>query len=149
LLRQSVTAGNTVCINKNDRPQSVCVYTISTRAATLQSAIQFSIGFLESLYRDTELALLFNRGRHDQQALSDDERVRFFLIMLGFMRMAQNVHHQFEQGLMSDDIWSGYRQSILRWVDSPGSRQWWTENAERFSGTFRSYLDRELERRAE
>jgi len=114
LLRQSVTAGNTVCINKNDRPQSVCVYTISTRAATLQSAIQFSIGFLESLYRDTELALLFNRGRHDQQALSDDERVRFFLIMLGFMRMAQNVHHQFEQGLMSDDIWSGCRQSILR-----------------------------------
>jgi hypothetical protein len=74
---------------------------------------------------------------------------RFFFVMLGFMRMAQNVHHQFEQGLMSDDIWSGYRQSILRWVDSPGSRQWWVENAERFSGTFRRYLDRELERRAE
>jgi hypothetical protein len=50
---------------------------------------------------------------------------------------------------MSDDTWSGYRQSNLRFVESPGSRQWWAENAETFSGTFRRYLDRELERRTE
>ena len=32
--------------------------TISTRAATLQTVIHFSVGFVESLYRDHELALL-------------------------------------------------------------------------------------------
>jgi hypothetical protein len=118
------------------------------RASTLQSAIQFSAGLLESLYRDPELVLLFDRGREDPQSLNEAERARFFYFMLGFVRIAQNVHHQFEQGLMNQDIWNGYRESILQMLERPGSRQWWAENATRFSISFRTFLDNELERRA-
>ena len=98
--------------------------------------------------RDPELALLFDRGREDPQSLNDAERVRFFYFMLGFVRIAQNTHHQFEQGLMSQDVWDGYRESILRMLARPGSRQWWADNAARFSRSFRTFLDSELERRA-
>ena len=66
--------------------------TTSVRASTLQSAVQFSAGLVESLYRDPELALLFDRGREDPQSLNDAERVRFFYFMLGFVRIAQNTH---------------------------------------------------------
>ncbi len=122
--------------------------TTSVRASTVQSAVQFSAGLLESLYRDPELALLFDRGREDPQSLNDAERARFFYFMLGFVRIAQNTHHQFEQGLMSQDVWDGYRESILLMLENPGSRQWWADNAVRFSVSFRTFLDSELERRA-
>ena len=68
--------------------------------------------------------------------------------MLAFVRIAQNAHHQFEQGLMSQDVWDGYRESFLRMLENPGSRQWWGDNAVRFSVSFRTFLDSELERRA-
>ena len=68
--------------------------------------------------------------------------------MLAFVRIAQNAHHQFEQGLMSQDVWDGYRESILRMLEQPGSRQWWADNTARFSASFRTFLDSELERRA-
>ena len=121
--------------------------TTSVRASTLQSAVQFSAGLVESLYRDPELALIFDRGREDPQSLNDAERVRFFYFMLGFVRIAQNTHHQFAQGLMSQDVWDGYRESILRLLESPGSREWWTDNAARYSVSFRTFLNSELERR--
>ena len=122
--------------------------TTSVQASTLQSAIEFSVGFVESLYRDPELALLFDRGTEDPQSLSEAERARFFYLMIGFVRICQNSHHQFEQGLMGEDIWSGYRESMLRYMEQPGSRQWWEGNAARFSPSFRAFLDSELERRA-
>ena len=120
--------------------------TISSRALTFQSASEFSTRFVESLYRDSELALLFEKGREDLKTLSYVERVRFNYVMLGYLRVCQVQHHQFEQGLMSFDIWSGYRESIRRWLDQPGSRQWWAENAERFSISFRRFLGHELDR---
>ena len=122
--------------------------TTSVRASTLQSAVQFSAGLLESLYRDPELALLFDRGREDPQSLNDAERARFFYFMLAFVRIAQNAHHQFEQGLMSQDVWDGYRESTLRMLEQPGARHWWADNDARFSASFRTFLDSELERRA-
>jgi hypothetical protein len=113
--------------------------TISVQASTLQSSIEFSTGFVESLYRDPELALLFERGREEQETLSAAERARFSLVMLGLGRIAQVLHHQFEQGLMSEDIWNGYRESLLGWLAQPGSRQWWRGNGARFSASFRAY----------
>ena len=122
--------------------------TKAARGSTLQSTVQFSANWVESLYRDPELALVFDRGRENSDSLSEAEHARFFYIMIGLVRMAQNVHYQFDQGLMSKDIWDGYCESILRLLEQPGSRQWWEENAARFSSSFRTFLDRELQRRA-
>ena len=121
--------------------------TISERASTLQAAIDFSLRFFESLYRDPELALIFDRGLSNPGELSEPERVRFFYIMLGFVRTCQNLHHQSAEGLMTGDVWSGYRESMLRWLEQPGARQWWAENAPRFSADFREFLDKELRAR--
>ena len=122
--------------------------TTVSRASALQSTVQFSANWVESLYRDPELALLFDRGMEDPLALDDAERSRFFYIMIGLARMSQNAHYQFEQGMMSEDIWDGYCESILRMLEKPGSRQWWEENAARFSPSFRAFVDRELESRS-
>ncbi len=122
--------------------------TTVARTSALQSTVQFSANWVESLYRDPELALLFDRGTQGSHSLNDAERARFSYIMIGLVRMSQNVHYQFEQGLMSEDIWGGYSESILRFLEQPGSREWWKENAPRFSTSFRAFLDRELERRS-
>ena len=122
--------------------------TTVSRASTVQSTVQFSANWIESLYRDPELALLFERGMEDSHSLDDAERSRFFFVMIALARVAENVHYQFEQGMMSEDLWGGYRESTLRMLEQPGSRQWWKETAPRFSSSFRAFLDRELERRA-
>jgi hypothetical protein len=122
--------------------------TTASRASTVQQTVEFSATLVQSLYRDPELALLFDRGRQDLTQLTDAERSRFSYVMLGFLRMAQNAHYQFEQGMMSEDFWSGYCESILRWAEQPGAREWWSDNRGRFSNSFSSFLDRELNRRA-
>ncbi len=122
--------------------------TTAVRASSLHSASQFSVGFAESLYRDPELGLLFDRGCENLQSLSEAEQARYYFIMLGFARMAQSNHYQFELGLIGEDIFSGHRESILLTLEQPGARQWWEENAARFSGRFRAFIDSELDRRA-
>ena len=102
--------------------------TITSRASTVQETARFSTSLAQSLYVDPELALLFDRGRQDLTQLSDAERSRFSYIMIAFMRLAQNLHYQFEQGLMDEDVWSGYRERVLQWVADPGAREWWSAN---------------------
>ncbi len=121
--------------------------TITSRASTVQETARFSAGLAQSLFEDPELALLFDRGRQDLTQLSDAERSRFSYIMIAFLRLAQNVHYQFEQGMMDEDVWSGYRERVLQWVAEPGARQWWSENRASYSQTFAAFVDRELDRR--
>jgi hypothetical protein len=122
--------------------------TVVSRASTVQETARITTTLAQSLYGDPELALLFDRGRQDLTQLSDAERSRFSYIMIAFMRLGQNAHYQFEQGMMDEDVWSGYRERVLQWVAEPGARQWWSENRASYSQTFAAFVDRELDRRA-
>jgi hypothetical protein len=119
--------------------------TRSLRASNLQSVIITSTQFLQTLYCDPQLALLWDRGREDLEQLNDaEERTQFKYMFFTFARLSQNVFQHANNGLMPHEDWLGYKESIRLWFAGQGSQQCGTEFRPRFSESFRNLIDNEL-----
>ncbi len=118
--------------------------TTALGAATVQSAVQFSVGFGQSLYENPEASELFRRGLTAPEALDEGERFRFDIMLITLSRMAQNSQHQFDRGLIDEETWRGLADGYLSFMKQPGGRQGWARIEARFDRAFREFVDREL-----
>ncbi len=122
--------------------------TKSLRATTSQSVMGDASRFLENLYESPELNTLWLTGHRDPDALSEADRERFHFFIMSWLRRFENIHHQWQSGLLEDDQWESMHTSNLEGVLSPGGRAWWAQNSQRFNRGFRSYIDGELDGRS-
>lgn len=116
----------------------------NTRAVTSSAFQQVVNSFAQisfEIAKDRELASLYIRGGRDFNSLDEVERAQYSLMLLSFLRRAENVLFQSTSHVLNGEHWSGIRTSIKTILDPPGARSCWREIQDRLNPEFRGFVE--------
>lgn len=115
--------------------------TLAVRAAAFQEVVNSFAAISLDIAKDKDLVELFLRGGNDLAALDGVERARYSLMLLSFLRRAENVLFQSSAHMLHTEHWSGIRESVKAIMAPPGARACWGEIRNRFNPDFRAFVD--------
>ena len=114
--------------------------TRAVRATAFQQVIDSFAAISFDIAKDKALVELAQRAGRDFAALNEVERQQYSLMLLSFLRRAENVLFQSNSHLLTSEHWSGIRASIKAILEPPGARACWAEIAERLNPDFRAFV---------
>ena len=115
----------------------------NTRAVTASAFQQVVNSFAEisfEIAKDRGLAELYVRAARDFSSLSEVDRAQYSLMLLSFMRRAENVVFQSSTHVLTGEHWVGIRNSIKKILAPPGARACWNEIEDRLNPQFRTFV---------
>lgn len=115
----------------------------NTRAVTAAAFQQVVNSFAQisfEIAKERSLADLYIRGGKDFRSLDEIERAQYSLVLLSFLRRAENVLFQSTSHVLTGEHWSGIRTSIKAILAPPGARACWSEIQNRLNPEFRSFV---------
>ena len=116
----------------------------NTRIATGQATFLVNTS-LDNAYRaraqDPTLAELIEKGDDAPQTLSDVERAQFFTWRRADLNTSEALWFFYENGLIAEENFDGYKFSICSRLITPGGREYWAEEASFFASGFREVVD--------
>ena len=95
----------------------------------------------ETLIGDPAMARIFSQGVEDMNALDEDGRTRFIVLMLNFLKTFEDMHYQFSKGAMEPEVWHGWEELGRIYLTRPGIRQYWGERRQVFSPVFQAWME--------
>ena len=104
--------------------------TRAVRASAFQQVRNSFAAISFDIAKDKSLIELYLRAGRDFASLGDVERAQYSLMLLSFLRRAENVFFQSEIHMLQTQHWSGIRDSIKAIITPPGARACWGENQE-------------------
>lgn len=114
--------------------------TRAIRATAFQEVVNSFAEISFDIAKDEQLADLSLRAGRDLDALSEVERLRYSLMMLSFLRRAENVLFQSNTHMLTSEHWSGIRNSIKANLAPPGARECWRDIEDRLNPDFRAFV---------
>lgn len=119
----------------------------NTRAVSASAFQQVINSFAQisfEIAKDRSLVDLMLRAGRDYAALEEVERAQYSLMLLSFLRRAENVLFQSSTHVLTSEHWSGIRNSIKAILAPPGARLCWREIETRLNPDFRAFVDKML-----
>lgn len=112
--------------------QMMAVDSYLTNAGSLSTFIAGTDGF-------AEIVLKAQQG----QQLSDAEALRLDVFSIHVLRTYQNVHFQYLNGVLDEELWESYRSNLARTltVDRP-LLAYWRDNRSRLTPAFNELMER-------
>ena len=107
--------------------------TTSIRAASFNSMTENSIRILEHSFRDGDFAEFLHRAERDPSNLSPNELVRWDAYMTAVYRHFGNLVYQYRVGVLDQQMWQSYRETLKQHLRTPSWRTWFEQNQESFS----------------
>src|SRR5213075_681439 len=93
------------------------------------------------LMENAELERIWRVGLEDLNALSTEERARFFHAAYQFLKAFETIHFHYSYGLMDKQLWEGWYGLLRHYVTSPGMAYYWKLRPEVFSRRFRNFVN--------
>src|SRR5438128_8024003 len=120
----------------------------STRVAKLatQDAAATALrDVTKPLMENAGLERIWRIGLEDIDALSLEERARFFHATYQFLKAFETIHSHYVYGLMDRQLWEGWHGLLRHYIAAPGIAAYWQLRPELFSERFRDFV-KSLER---
>src|SRR5260370_11023681 len=67
-----------------------------------------------------EVGRMWRIGLENLDALSADEKARFFHVAFQFLKAMETIHFHYAYGLMEEPVWRGWRNLYEHYLASPG-----------------------------
>ena len=115
--------------------------TRSVRAASYHAVATNLSDLAMELGRDASITDLFVRGQSDLQGLGPTERSQFFLLPTSVFRNYENLFYQFNQNMIEEVVWTGWKHRITRHFWQSGVQAWWPTWREDCDPAFREFLE--------
>jgi hypothetical protein len=96
-----------------------------------------------------ESARIWRTGLENLDALSDEDKARFFHFAFQFLKAMETIHFHYIYGLMDESIWRGWANLYTHYLATPGLEFYWGVRSSLFSQRFRDFvagLDRPTQR---
>ncbi|HEY2103347.1 MAG TPA: hypothetical protein VGH08_08850 [Chthoniobacterales bacterium] len=116
----------------------------STRVAKLtahDSAAAAVRDVTKQLSENEEVARIWRVGLENLDALSADERARFYHVAFQFLKAMETIHFHYIYGLMDEQIWRGWWNLYRHYLGSPGLEYYWQRRHELFSERFKTFVE--------
>ncbi len=108
-------------------------------AAKQEMTRQYS-DYVDLLLANPELRALNRRGMNGE-ALNDDDRAVFLLLIAKACWYFASMHYQYQQHSLSEDEWNQSKQLIASYCLAPGFKSYWEERGFTYSDSFRAYIE--------
>jgi hypothetical protein len=122
--------------------------TLAVRASAFQQVINSFAGISFDIAKDRNLVDLYLRAGKEFASLGEVERAQYSLMLLSFLRRAENVLFQSSTRMLQTEHWSGIRNSIKAILAPTGARVCWSEIKNRLNPEFRAFIDSLIAERA-
>ena len=96
--------------------------TRQARSEALRVATESWVGQQRSAFETEEKVAFMRRALHDYSALSQDEKGRFFGVLLGYLAPFNDIRDKHVAGLMEDPTFHAIEEAFASVVTSPGAR---------------------------
>ena len=113
--------------------------TRAVRASAFQQVVNSFAAISFDIAKDKKLVDLYLRAGKDFAALDELERAQYSLMLLSFLRRAENVIFQTEIRMLYAEHWSGIRESIKAIIAPPGARTCLSEIKDRLNPEFSAF----------
>src|SRR3954469_7088367 len=90
---------------------------------------------------NAEVSHLWRKGLEDLDALSPDEKARFFHAAFQFLKAMETIHFHYVYGLMEVQVWRGWSNLYRHYLATPGLAYYWEARRELFSERFQQFID--------
>ena len=114
------------------------------RVAAMDAAAAALRDVTKPLMENAELARLWRTGLENLEALSPEERGRFFHAAHQFLKALETIHYHYVYGLLDPQLWAGWRELLHHYTACPGIQFYLTRRSAVFSERFRTFIS-ELE----
>lgn len=114
--------------------------TKSTRGATYQSIISAFAEVEARISQDADTARLYRLGCKEPESLTEDEAVRFKELICSLFNLYENLHYQYKNHLLEEDLWTGWCRLMMNDLQAQGIAKYWKMNAHLYSQDFRQYI---------
>src|SRR5881394_1975405 len=88
-----------------------------------------------------EVGTIWRKGLENLDALTPDEKARFFHVSFQFLKAMETIHFHYIYGLMEQQVWRGWRNLYQHYLATPGLRYYWTLRHNLFSERFQQFVD--------
>ena len=110
--------------------------TQAVKAATLQSQQQYGVHLRGQIIENADVARIWRLGMEDYDSLTNDEQVRFRMLMFNvFLSTEFRLDHS-RQGLMEPEFTKRDDKLLRFYLGQPGVRQWWETASHGFTESF-------------
>ena len=113
----------------------------AVRASAFQQVVNSFASISFDIAKDKTLVDLYLRAGREFASLGELERAQYRLMLLSFLRRAENVLFQSSTRVLLTEHWSGIRDSIKTILSPPGARLCWGEIKNRVNPEFRAFID--------
>ena len=93
-----------------------------------------------SSYQDPNLACLFIRLGNDRANITAQEATQIEAALWRIYKVYEQLHYQYEQGMVDESVWNGFRRLMLTEASFEPFRVWWGGYQATFSPRFRNFL---------
>jgi hypothetical protein len=66
------------------------------------------------------MAERFQELVEDVESLSPEEQLHAIHVLFDFARLAENLHYQYQEGMVSDAVWRGWENTFRAYLSAPG-----------------------------
>ncbi len=114
-------------------------------AQTFQSISSTSADLAFRMGENPEMATLIAAALGDGEGLTRKQHLQIDLILRAAFRNFENYYYQYMRGFLEEDMWEGFRQTMLTQISGKVGRDWWSRNKIAFGKRYREFIDCELE----
>ncbi len=110
-------------------------------ANTIQAVSTASSDITMRLAESSELSELVLKIFSESENLTPKESMRMELIQRAAFRNYENYYYQHKRGYLEDDMWTGYRHTMLTRVTGRYGEVWWKTHQVAFGKSFVDFVN--------
>jgi len=118
--------------------------TKALKATSHQETTREASDFTAQIAGDAEIARIYRIGSGDWSELTEDERLRFSMLMFRVFFNFQNLYALQESGNIDEEYWKSQREIMLWFMAQPGVRHWWGISKGRLRKGYVFYMDKQI-----
>jgi len=123
--------------------------TKAARAAAFDSSITQAMVARQAIFENEDVARIYNEGSIDPDCLSEQDRMRYRLIVHNVLWSLWNLQSQAQVGGLAAETWKAQLIILRRMMSSKGVQWFWSNYREEFGESFQKEVDRILSNLAE
>jgi hypothetical protein len=116
--------------------------TKAAQAAAFDSSIAHTFKARQAIAENSDVALIYLDGSNDPDSLSEEDRVRYRLIVHNILWSLWNIQSQSQVGgELASETWSAQLAILKRMMSTRGFRWFWGNYSQEFGASFQKIVD--------
>ncbi|MFB2838082.1 hypothetical protein [Floridanema evergladense] len=109
--------------------------------STYQAIITAFAEIKTRISQDAELARIYMLGKESRDKINDTEFVRFDELMCSFFNLYEDLHYQYKNKLLKEELWAVWCINMRNDLAQPGVMAWWKLKSDLYNKNFSEYVN--------